>query len=61
MIVENLGIPAEFTIILLTGRPRHRLAWRIGCEFGARIRLTIGAFLPQTVDAARESSLPFAQ
>jgi hypothetical protein len=36
VIAENLEIPAEFTIILSTGDPRHcRLAWRIGCEFGA--------------------------
>ena len=37
MIVETLDIPAEFTLILSTGRPRQcRLAWRIGCEFGAQ-------------------------
>jgi hypothetical protein len=36
VIAENLDIPAEFTIILSEGRPRPcRLAWRIGCEFGA--------------------------
>jgi hypothetical protein len=30
-------IPPEFTIILSTGDPRQcRLAWRIGCEFGAQ-------------------------
>lgn len=34
---ENLDVPAEFTLILSTGRPRLcRLAWRIGCEFGAQ-------------------------
>jgi hypothetical protein len=37
VIAEYLDIPAEFTIILSTGHPRQcRLAWRIGCEFGAQ-------------------------
>jgi hypothetical protein len=37
VIAEYLEIPPEFTIILSTGRPRQcRLAWRIGCEFGAQ-------------------------
>jgi hypothetical protein len=37
VIAEYLDIPAEFTIILSTGNPRQcRLAWRIGCEFGAQ-------------------------
>ncbi len=37
VIAEHLEIPAEFTIIFATGRPRQcRLAWRIGCEFGAQ-------------------------
>ena len=36
VIAEYLDVPPEFTIILPTGRPRQcRLAWRIGCEFGA--------------------------
>jgi hypothetical protein len=35
MIAENLEIPAEFTILLSEGRRQCRLAWRIGCEFGA--------------------------
>ena len=35
MIVENLDIPAEFTILFSEGRRQCRLAWRIGCEFGA--------------------------
>ena len=36
IIAENLDAPPEFTLILPTGRPRLcRLAWRIGCEFGA--------------------------
>jgi hypothetical protein len=36
-IAENLDVPEEFTLILSTGRPRLcRLAWRIGCEFGAQ-------------------------
>lgn len=36
LIAENLEIPAEFTLIFSAGRPRLcRLAWRIGCEFGA--------------------------
>jgi PilZ domain-containing protein len=37
VIAEYPEIPAEFTITLSTGRPRQcRLAWRIGCEFGAQ-------------------------
>lgn len=37
VIAENLDVPAEFTLILSTGCPRLcRLAWRIGCEFGAQ-------------------------
>jgi hypothetical protein len=37
VIAEYLDIPAEFTIIFSTGRPRQcRLAWRIGCELGAQ-------------------------
>jgi hypothetical protein len=37
VVAEYPDIPAEFTIILSTGHPRHcRLAWRIGCEFGAQ-------------------------
>ena len=36
VIAEYLDIPAEFTLIFSTGRPRQcRLAWRIGCELGA--------------------------
>ena len=37
VIAEYLEIPTQFTIILPEGRPRQcRLAWRIGCEFGAQ-------------------------
>jgi len=37
VIAEHLEVPTEFTIILSEGRPRQcRLAWRIGCEFGAQ-------------------------
>ncbi len=37
VIAEYPDIPAEFTIIMSTGRPRQcRLAWRIGYEFGAQ-------------------------
>jgi hypothetical protein len=37
VIAEYLDVPTEFTIILSTGLPRQcRLAWRIGCEFGAQ-------------------------
>ena len=37
IVAENLDVPAEFTLILATGRPRLcRMAWRIGCEFGAQ-------------------------
>jgi hypothetical protein len=36
VIAEYVDIPAEFSIIFSTGRPRQcRLAWRIGCELGA--------------------------
>ena len=37
VIAEYLEVPPEFTIILSAGPPRQcRLAWRIGCEFGAQ-------------------------
>lgn len=37
VVADYPDIPAEFTIILSTGDPRQcRLAWRIGCEFGAQ-------------------------
>lgn len=37
VIAEHIDVPPEFTIILSEGRPRQcRLAWRIGCEFGAQ-------------------------
>lgn len=37
IIAEHLEIPAEFIIILSDSGPRQcRLAWRIGCEFGAQ-------------------------
>jgi hypothetical protein len=37
VVAEHLDIPPEFTIILSEGRPRQcKLAWRIGCEFGAQ-------------------------
>nr|WP_291867208.1 hypothetical protein [Bradyrhizobium sp.] len=37
VIAEYPDIPPEFTIILSEGGPRQcRLAWRIGCEFGAQ-------------------------
>jgi len=37
VVAEHLDVPAEFTIILSEGRPRQcKLAWRIGCEFGAQ-------------------------
>ena len=36
VIAEYPEIPPEFTIFLATGNPRQcKLAWRIGCEFGA--------------------------
>jgi len=35
LIAEDVDIPAEFTIVLSTGPRQCRLAWRIGCEFGA--------------------------
>jgi len=48
MIAENLEIPAE-SILLSEGRRQCRLAWRIGCEFGAEF---IDATAPQqTADA----------
>jgi hypothetical protein len=37
VIAEYLEIPPEFTLILSGGGARQcRLAWRIGCEFGAQ-------------------------
>jgi hypothetical protein len=36
VIAENLDVPAEFTILFSEGRRQCRLAWRIGCEFGAQ-------------------------
>jgi hypothetical protein len=37
VIAEYVDIPADFTIIFSEGRPRQcKLAWRIGCEFGAQ-------------------------
>jgi hypothetical protein len=37
VVAEYLDIPPEFIITLSTGDSRHcRLAWRIGCEFGAQ-------------------------
>jgi len=37
VIAEHVDIPSDFTIIFSEGRPRQcRLAWRIGCEFGAQ-------------------------
>jgi hypothetical protein len=37
VVVENLEIPPLFTLLLPSSRPRQcRLAWRIGCEFGAQ-------------------------
>jgi hypothetical protein len=36
VIAEYPDIPTEFTITFSTGDQRRcRLAWRIGCEFGA--------------------------
>jgi hypothetical protein len=36
VIAEHLEIPPQFTVILSAGYTRQcRLAWRIGCEFGA--------------------------
>ena len=36
VVADYPEIPSEFIIILSTGHPRQcRLAWRIGCEFGA--------------------------
>ena len=35
IIVENLDIPGEYTIVFSEGRRQCRLAWWIGCEFGA--------------------------
>ena len=37
IIAEYPEIPTEFTVIFSEGRPRQcKLAWRIGCEFGAQ-------------------------
>ena len=37
LIIENIDLPPEFTVIFSGGQQRQcRLAWRIGCEFGAQ-------------------------
>lgn len=52
IVAENLDVPAEFTLILATGRPRLcRMAWRIGCEFGAQ-------FIDQLATAPSERLAP---
>ena len=68
VIAENLDIPAQFTIIFGTGCPRQcRLAWRIGCEFGAEFidgielrqfgkRQTEAQGLPHTGSQARHEA-----
>lgn len=44
LIVENLEIPENFTLIFSTGEAREcRLAWRIGCEFGAQYVGRVGS------------------
>jgi len=44
LIAENLEIPENFTLIFSTGEAREcRLAWRIGCEFGAQY---VGRVIP---------------
>ena len=36
IVAEHLVPPSEFTLIFSTGSPKQcRLAWQIGCEFGA--------------------------
>jgi hypothetical protein len=36
IVAEHLVPPPEFTLIFSTGSPKQcRLAWQIGCEFGA--------------------------
>ena len=36
VVAEDIELPPEFTVILSSGQPRRcRLAWRLGCEFGA--------------------------
>jgi hypothetical protein len=45
VLAENLDVPAEFTIIFSTGQSRRcRLAWRIGCEFGAEFIDQAGSY-----------------
>jgi PilZ domain-containing protein len=52
IVAENLDVPAEFTLILATGRPRLcRMAWRIGCEFGAQ-------FIDHLATARSQGSAP---
>lgn len=35
LVAEYLDIPNEFIVLLPDARRQCRLAWRIGCEFGA--------------------------
>lgn len=36
LLAEDIDLPSEFTVIFGNGTQRYcRLAWRIGCEFGA--------------------------
>jgi hypothetical protein len=52
IVAENLVAPPEFTLILPAGRPRLcRVAWRIGCEFGAE-------FIDHPVAAPERHSSP---
>jgi hypothetical protein len=54
IVAENLDVPAEFTLILATGRPRLcRLAWRIGSEFGAQ-------FIDHLATAPSQRSAPLS-
>jgi len=44
IVAEHLVPPPEFTLIFSTGEAREcRLAWRIGCEFGAQY---VGRVIP---------------
>lgn len=58
IIAENLDVPEEFALAFPAGRPRRcRLAWRIGCEFGAEFieHLVVApASRPQPAGNARE-------
>jgi hypothetical protein len=48
VIVENIDVSPEFTIILSSGQQRQcRVAWQIGCEFGAQFMSADSVHVPR--------------